>query len=235
MDWEKTWGHFGEKVPWQLQDPHPSLVRNIEVLTADKERQRILIPLCGMTYDMIWLADQGHTVVGVESVKAPIKAFFEKNQLEYDVDAINMAPSGAYIYKAKTKDITIVQCDFWSFRKAAVGGLAFDAVWDRAALIAMMGRGLDTDMSTGKKYLKVLRDVLAPGGRIMIETMLYDPDEKKDEDGPALCKDETLKAICGEEWTMERVELIPLKLSEYFQNISLKYKIEMSIHLLTPK
>lgn len=235
MDWENIWHQLGDKVPWQMPDPHPCLVRNIKILTGDKEKQRILVPLCGMSNDLIWLADQGHTVVGIEAVRAPIKAFFHRNQLEYDLDAINMAPSGAYIFKAKTKDITIVECDFWSFRKAAVGGQPFDAVWDRAALIAMLARPQDSGISTGKRYLKVLKDALTPCGRILIETLLYDPEEKKDNVGPALCTNQTLKEICDEDWKMEKVESIPLKPGEYFQNFALTYKTEVVIHLLMPK
>lgn len=235
MHWEKVWQQLEDRVPWQMQGPHPYLVRNIKALTGDQERQRILVPLCGMSDDLIWLADQGHTVVGIEAVRAPIKAFFHRNHLEYDLEAINIAPSGAYIFKAKTKDITIVECDFWAFRKVAVGGVPFDGVWDRAALIAMFASPKESLISIGKKYLKVLRDALTPCGRILIETILYNPEDNKDNIGPALCTNQTLEQACGEEWEMEKLESVPLKPGEYFQNFALPYDSEVVIHLLRPK
>ena len=45
------------------------------------------------------LADQGHTVVGVDVAEKAAEEFFKEHNLEFKMDAINMAPSGALVYK----------------------------------------------------------------------------------------------------------------------------------------
>ena len=44
--------------------PNPLLVAHAAALGAGP--RRVLVPLYGKTEDMVWLAAQGHTVVGVE-------------------------------------------------------------------------------------------------------------------------------------------------------------------------
>ena len=43
-------------------------------------------------------ADQGHFVVGVEGSDIGAKEFFTEHNIEYKMDAINMAPRGALIF-----------------------------------------------------------------------------------------------------------------------------------------
>ena len=46
---------------------------------------RVLVPLCGKSLDMIWLAEQGHEVLGVELAQQPIEQFFAENNLQTTV------------------------------------------------------------------------------------------------------------------------------------------------------
>jgi len=80
--WKEIWETKTRETPWQIDGPHKALVKNITALTDDKPNRHILVPLCGASDDLVWLADQGHTVVGVEAVKKGIKYFFERNNLE---------------------------------------------------------------------------------------------------------------------------------------------------------
>jgi len=212
VDYERVWDVSGDKVPWQLSGPHNALVKHINALTDGKPNQHILVPLCGISDDLIWLADQGHSVVGVEGVRKAIKLFFEKNKLEYELSAINIAPSGAYIYKAKSKNITIVQVDFFHFRQSIVGR-SFDAIWDRAALLSVIhGTSGDEEIQVGKKYLQVLKDVLIPEGKVLLETLLFDPNEAAIKDGgpgPHFLATDRLAMMCAGQWNMKQIDLIP--------------------------
>ena len=42
---------------------------------------RVFVPLCGKSLDMIWLAEQGHQVIGVELSPIAVGDFFRENGL----------------------------------------------------------------------------------------------------------------------------------------------------------
>lgn len=42
---------------------------------------RVFVPLCGKSLDMIWLAQQGHEVIGVELSPVAVEDFFRENGL----------------------------------------------------------------------------------------------------------------------------------------------------------
>ena len=41
---------------------------------------KVFVPLCGKSRDMLWLNQQGHTVLGVELSKFAVQAFFTENE-----------------------------------------------------------------------------------------------------------------------------------------------------------
>jgi len=46
--------------------------------------RRVLVPMCGKSADMKWLADQGNQVFGVELSHLAIEAFFAEQGLDYE-------------------------------------------------------------------------------------------------------------------------------------------------------
>jgi thiopurine S-methyltransferase len=91
--------------------------------------RRVLVPMCGKTPDLKWLADQGNEVVGVELSELAIKAFFYEQKLEYSVTDDELPA-----YHTIDRSITIYCGDY--FRLTSV---RCDAHYDRGALIAMPG------------------------------------------------------------------------------------------------
>ena len=136
-------------------------------MTSGRKNLRIFVPMYGKSVDLRWLADNGHTVVGVEMAGTSVKSFFEENQIEFTTEAINLAPNGANIFRAKKKALTIFNCDIFCLSSEVLGG-KFDAIWDRGALVA-----LDTE-ELRAKYVKILSSLMAPNGRWMLETFDYD-------------------------------------------------------------
>jgi len=61
--WHNKW-QSGE-IGFHLEDVNPALVKHWPSLDIDKDCE-VLVPLCGKTLDMVWLRQQGHTVLGVE-------------------------------------------------------------------------------------------------------------------------------------------------------------------------
>ncbi len=43
---------------------------------------RVFVPLCGKSQDMLWLAQQGHEVIGVELSPVAVAGLFRENGLQ---------------------------------------------------------------------------------------------------------------------------------------------------------
>ena len=71
------------------------------------ERSNVLVPLCGKSLDMLWLAEQGYTIVGLEMVKHAVEAFFIENHLDF-----HSVEYGKH-RKYSSQPFTIFQGDFF--------------------------------------------------------------------------------------------------------------------------
>ena len=161
--WNESW-KSGD-IRWQEGQVNAMLKKHVKDLTSGQTNLRVFVPKCGKSVDLRWLADNGHTVVGVELAEIAVKSFFEENQIEFTTEAINLAPNGANIFRAKENAPTIFNCDIFCLSSEVLGG-KFDAIWDRGALVA-----LDTE-ELRAKYVEILSSLLAPNGRWMLE--MYD-------------------------------------------------------------
>lgn len=114
---------------------------------------RVLVPLCGKTEDLAFLAARGHQVVGVELIESAAAAFFAEHDATptiTDVDGLRVYQHGA---------ITIVVGDLFATTSAHVG--AIDAIYDRAALIA-----LPPDLR--RRYVAHLRALAPSAPRLLV-------------------------------------------------------------------
>ncbi|GAB4151751.1 MAG: thiopurine S-methyltransferase [Planctomycetota bacterium] len=89
--------------------------------------RRVLVPLCGKSPDLRWLAERGHEVVGIELVEQAIRAFFEEQGLS--CSPVEGKLEG---FCARELPITIWRGDFFEFE-----GPPCEAHYDRAALVAL--------------------------------------------------------------------------------------------------
>lgn len=148
--WEQAWAEG--RTRFHKDRVHPDLQRwEQQLLGAGPAR--VLVPLCGKTLDLVWLVERGHEVVGVEFVHAAIEAFFEEQ---------GRSPSRQGDAWADGP-LTLVQADFFELPDLGL----FDAVWDRAALVAI-------DPSRREAYAAVVRSCLRPGGRLLLNAFEYD-------------------------------------------------------------
>jgi thiopurine S-methyltransferase len=89
---------------------------------------RVFVPLCGKSLDMIWLAQQGHEVMGVELSPVAVRDFFQEN-------ALNPVKRQVGQFTLWSCNRLNVLCgDYFALTKADLG--LFDTVYDRAALTA---------------------------------------------------------------------------------------------------
>lgn len=124
-----------------------------------EDHLRVLVPLCGKTVDIPFLAGRGHEVVGVELSPRAVREFHQEQRLHPFVDqedgyAVHTSPG-----------ITIYCGDLFEVSTELAG--TFDRVWDRAALVAM-------DVARRPAYVDCLRRLLRPGGRVLLNSYTYD-------------------------------------------------------------
>jgi len=226
--WDFDWK--SPDLPWQVQDPHPLIVKHEHAITKGRSNLKVLVPLCGVSVDLVWLADRGHSVVGIEFQASGCEAFFEMYKLEYDSQPLTEEYK---VYKAKNKDITLYQCDFFKFADLApsLKG-SFDVIWDRAALRTTVG---EPEATNEKAYLNVLREMVSPDGVLAQESTRFDPRDCKTEFYPPVIIDEMLEELAKEKWNVKKVDQLEYDVGEGLEPFYRQYKHNVSLHLLTPK
>ena len=118
----------------------------------------VFFPLCGKSLDMIYLLNQGFSVVGVELSEIAIKQFFHENGLDYTITRVGKFD----LYSAK--NIEIYCGDFFSLSSKHLSDVK--AVFDRKSLIAL-------DQNLRQKYVKHLNDIISLGVRVLLITLHY--------------------------------------------------------------
>jgi len=111
------------------QDRVQPLLQKFWPLLAVPPGRRVLVPLCGKSLDMIWLAAQGYHVLGIDLSPLAAEQFFDENALRYTQ---RTSPLGTH-YVADA--IEIICGDIFTLGAATLS--TCDAVYDRAALIAL--------------------------------------------------------------------------------------------------
>lgn len=89
----------------------------------------MFVPLAGKSVDMLWLASQGHRVLGVELSPLAVEQFFAGHALEPEV------VQSRYGTHYRAGDIELICGDVFALDAAALDDCA--AVYDRAALVAL--------------------------------------------------------------------------------------------------
>lgn len=153
--WLERWqnqqiGFHQDRVNAHLETYWPSLS-----VPADAA---VLVPLCGKSRDMLWLAGHGHRVIGVELSPLAAEAFFAENGLSPSVKR-----EGAFeVYRVG--EIEIRCGDFFDLSSADLTGV--QAVYDRASLVA-----LPPEMR--QRYAAHLADLMPVAAQVLLITFDY--------------------------------------------------------------
>ncbi|HEV2614121.1 MAG TPA: thiopurine S-methyltransferase [Gammaproteobacteria bacterium] len=115
----------------------------------------VLVPLCGKSLDMLWLAAQSHNVIGIELSPIACENFFTENKLGYKKEIKNKFT--CYF----NENIKLYCGDFFDLTTEIIPEIL--AVYDRAALIA-----LPNDLR--KQYAEHLIKLISPNGQILLLT-----------------------------------------------------------------
>lgn len=153
------------------------------------EDAAVLVPLCGKSLDLAWLAEQGHTVIGVELAERAVQDFFAERDVQPQV-----AQQGAFkVYQA---DMLRILCgDFFALTREDVADC--QAFYDRAALIAL-------PPPMRERYAAHLQAILPPACQGLLVTLVYDQQRM---DGPPFSvADAEVEQRFTPDWVAREVE-----------------------------
>ncbi|MFK3774852.1 thiopurine S-methyltransferase [Pseudomonas sp. NPDC089406] len=182
--WHKRWAD--NQIGFHQAQVNPYLQAHWPALGLEPGA-RVLVPLCGKSLDLAWLAGQGHRVMGVELSRRAVEDFFAEHGLVAQVSrrgAFEVWSSG---------EVELWCGDIFALRAEDVAGCT--GLYDRAALIA-----LPPEMR--KQYLALLGELL-PACKGLLVTLDYD---QALIDGPpfSVGDDEVRTGLAG--WQVEVLE-----------------------------
>jgi thiopurine S-methyltransferase len=154
--WINRWA--GNQIGFHRNGVNP-LLQRFWAGVSSAPTGRVLVPLCGKSEDLRWLAERGHDAVGVELSLIAAKAFAAEQGI---VLAETHEPPFTVL---RGKAITFYVGDFFDFTPA-VGG-EFELFYDRAALIA-----LPPEMRPA--YAQHLQSLLGDKAQGLLITVEYD-------------------------------------------------------------
>jgi len=184
---------------------------------ADQTKtERVFVPLCGKSSDLLWLSDNGFEVIGVELSQIAVEEFFSDNDIQYTTRIF-----GKLTYYQAEK-ITIICGDFFELTSDNLGVVSY--VFDRASQIA-----LPEDMR--EAYCSHL-STIAAAARLFVITMEYDQSVMQ---GPpfSVSEDEIYKHY-GSGYKINKLETYDLlAVSPHFKEKGLNHLLE-KVYMLSP-
>lgn len=189
--WRQRWqdNHIG----FHQDQPTPLMQKHWPSIGAPPGC-RVFVPLAGKSRDMLWLAAQGHRVLGVELSQLAVEQFFAEHGLQPRIDETRYGRH----YRAggpQTGDIELICGDAFALDAAALADCA--AVFDRAALIAL-------PPALRLRYVDELYACLPARCRGLLITLEYPQDEKE---GPPFSVSESeVRTRFGSRWDVDLLE-----------------------------
>jgi thiopurine S-methyltransferase len=184
--WQERWAL--NQIGFHLPEVNPYLQRHWHSL-ALAEGAKVLVPLCGKSLDLMWLASHGYRVLGIELSEQAVDAFFSEQNLTPRITRRG-------VFKVYQADLIEVWCgDFFALDAEALADCT--ALYDRAALIALPPLML-------AQYVEHLNAFLRTGCQGLLITLDYDQTQKA---GPPFAvTDDEVKVLLGTHWSLQVIE-----------------------------
>jgi thiopurine S-methyltransferase len=184
--WTERWRQG--RIGFHQSEINAALQRFFPTLGVERG-SAVFVPLCGKSRDMLWLAEQGYHVVGVELIETAVTSFFEENGLTYTTSA-----SGSLV-RYESGAIVIYCGDVFALTEEHLD--AVRGVFDRAALIALPAQ-------TRRAYADHLRSILPSGWTMLLATLEYD--EALRSGPPFSVREPEVRALFGDVCDIELLE-----------------------------
>ncbi|TKJ84534.1 thiopurine S-methyltransferase [Pseudomonas koreensis] len=175
--WHKKWA--SGQIGFHLPEVNPYLQRH----WAAPASARVLVPLCGKSLDLAWLAGRGHRVLGIELSEKAVENYFSEHQVQPQI-----IEKGAF--KVYRSDAFELWCgDFFALTAGDVADCT--AIYDRAALIALPA-------PMRERYAAHLQRILPQGVQGLLITLDYDQAQMP---GPPFAVgDDEVQRLLGDAW-----------------------------------
>lgn len=155
--WHSKWA--SNQIGFHLEDVNPLLIEHWHT-TSPQRDDKVFVPLCGKSEDLVWLASKHDNVHGVELSTIAVRSFFAEHFYTPLVIQLN-----AHHELYQFDELSLYTGDIFT---APVE--TYDIVYDRAALIAL-------PQEMREEYVSYLKSRLNPGGRILLITLDYEQSE----------------------------------------------------------
>lgn len=184
--WLERWQEG--RTRFHRDDVMPLLRQHWPALAVPADSQ-VFVPLAGKSLDMLWLAQQGHAVLGAELSPLAVAQFFQENDLHPNIVD---ASDGRH---HRAGGIDLFCGDVFALDPQSLANCA--AVYDRAALIA-----LPAEMR--QRYVSEVYGRLPMGCQVLLITLEYPQAEKA---GPPFSVDAAeVQALFSPQWSIEEVD-----------------------------
>ncbi|MBZ5489093.1 thiopurine S-methyltransferase [Halomonas aquamarina] len=151
--WRARWQEG--RIGFHLQHPHPALTRYWPELNVAPDT-KVLVPLCGKSLDMRWLADVGHPVLGIELAPEAIDQFLA----EREVAVARYTQAGFEVSRQGSVELWCGDFFHLHIQQAAEIG----AFYDRASLIAL-------PPATRERYAFHLAQLVPPAAKGLLVSL----------------------------------------------------------------
>lgn len=179
--WHQKWQ--ANQIGFHAHEVNPLLVAHLKELALAKNA-RVFIPLCGKTRDIAWLLSKGYRVVGAELSELAITQLFA----ELGVQPAVSVSGNLKHYSAQ--NIDIFGGNIFDLTGDQIGEI--DAVYDRAALVALPGE-------MRAQYAAHITKLSAKSPQLLI---CYDYDQSMMAGPPFSVKNEEIGQLYGDAYTL---------------------------------
>lgn len=212
QEWHDRWAD--NRIGFHQAKINPYLVPFWPVL-EQAPGSRVFVPLSGKSLDMLWLADQGHQVLGIEISGIAVEAFFTENNLRYERET-----RGRFeVYRRA--ELELWCGDFFELTPEDLAGVS--AVFDRGSLVAF-----PADLR--EAYARHLQNVLPLEAAILLVALEYPEHEMQGPPFPVRTAE--VNRLFGDRYRIELLESLEILDQEpHFRKKGLSTLMERIYHL----
>ena len=164
------------------------LAKYADHVWGNEQLERVLVPLCGKSLDMVFLAERAAAVVGVEYVEQAVEEFFAGQDVSPEFGA------GPPRWHA-ARNYQLFVSDFFAMTTDDIGTV--DSVFDRASLVAL-------EEDDRLRYADHLRSLVPLDAKMLLITLDYDQAEMS---GPPFAvPDEEVERLFTDGFAIEHLE-----------------------------
>ncbi|MFG1345924.1 thiopurine S-methyltransferase [Xanthobacter autotrophicus DSM 431] len=185
--WQARWE--SNQIGFHEGKPNALLVKHLSRLGL-AAGARVFVPLCGKTRDIAFLLDQGFRVVGAELSRLAVEQLFDELAVAPEVAAAGP------LTRFSAPGLDIFVGDIFDLDAETLGKV--DAVYDRAALVALPG-------PMRASYATHLAGITADAPQLVI-CFVYD--QSLQEGPPFSVPPETVEALYGAAYRLTLVESV---------------------------